>query len=128
MENPKEDFMETWKEVRDLISDSFEGSYNAEKDSMRALLTVNGDRTQFVEITRNGNWIEVSSCVGYIEKADIFDFLDDLSEEFCGGAVRRDLDIYVREGIRFEDIDEDGISTLFYRIAKKITNSMQLVH
>ena len=38
-------------------------------------------------ITRIGDisWVEISSCIGNVEKNDVLDLLEDLADEPCGG-------------------------------------------
>ena len=43
------------------------------------------------EITRIGDisWVEISSCIGNVEKNDVLDLLEDLADEPCGGVICR---------------------------------------
>ena len=112
--------METWKEVRDFVIENFDGTYDSDTNTVNALLDVNRDRTQYVEITRLGDtsWVEISSCIGNVEKNDVLDLLEDLADETCGGVICRRGELYVRDTVRYEDIEEEGIEVSFYRVAK----------
>ena len=83
--------METWKEVRDFVIENFDCTYDSDTNTVKALLGVNRDRTQCVEITRIGDisWVEISSCIGNVEKNDVLDLLEDLADEPCGGVICR---------------------------------------
>lgn len=72
--------METWKEVRDFVIENFDGTYDSDTNTVKALLGVNRYRTQCVEI---------SSCIGNVEKNDVLDLLENLADEPCGGVICR---------------------------------------
>lgn len=54
----------------------------------------------------------------YCKKNDVFDLLEDISDELCGGVICRWGELYVRDTVRYEDIEEKGIGVLFRRFAR----------
>ena len=114
--------MATWKQVRDYVESNYKYDYDEEGDFFKLIFDVGDDRTQVVFIQRLKNqkgtsWVEVSSPIGEIDKADIFDFLEELEETVCGGAIKRGDYIFIRNAILLDSIDSDSLDSALARIA-----------
>lgn len=96
--------MATWKQVGDYVASNYKYDYYGKGDLFKLIFDVGDDRTQVVLIQRLKNqegtsWVEVSSPIGEVDKADIFDFLEELEETVCGGAIKRGDYIFIRNVI-----------------------------
>ena len=114
--------MATWKQVRDYLFANYKCEYNNDGDFIKLIFDAGNDRTQVVIVDRLKNqagtsWVQVSSPVGEVEGADIFDLLEELSSTVCGGAIKIGDDIWIRNVILLDSIDNDLLDSALARIA-----------
>lgn len=115
--------MATWKQVRDYIQSNYNSAEYSEKgDFLSLVFEIDEERSQMVFVDRSkseggSNWIDISSAVGEVSKNDIFDLLEDLDDYVCGGAVKIDNEIWIRNRILLESIDCPTIDNVMGIIA-----------
>lgn len=115
--------MATWKQVRDYIQSNYNSAeYSEEGDFLGLVFEIDEERSQMVFVGRSkskggSNWIDISSAVGEVSKNDIFDLLEDLDDYVCGGAVKIDNEIWIRNRILLESIDCPTIDNVMGIIA-----------